>query len=66
MYSIWVFASRHSKNTFIRPNEQTVALGRAMGEEGGRMHYRCLMFRSTPHLGPALRDSTSNAGIKGS
>lgn len=58
MYSSWVFASRQGKNTFICCNEQMVALGRAMGEEAGRMHYRCLLFRSTPDLWPALSEAS--------
>lgn len=57
MYSTWVFASRQGKNTFIRPNEQMGALGRATGEEGERMLYRCLLFRSTPDRWPALTET---------
>lgn len=66
MYSSWAFASRQGKNTFIHRNEQTVALGRAMEEMGGRMHYNCLLFRSTRFVASTSRDSTSNADIKGS
>lgn len=66
MYSSWAFASRQGKNTSIHHSEQTVALGRAMGEKGGRMHYSCLLFTSTRFAASTSRDSTSNADIKGS
>lgn len=66
MYSNWAFASRQGKNTFIHCSDQTVALGKAMGEKGGRMHYSCLLFTSTRSVASTSRDSTSNAYIKGS
>lgn len=57
MNSWWVFASRQGKNTFIHPKEKTVAMRRAVGQEGGRMHHRCLLFRSTPGLWSALTET---------
>lgn len=50
MCSIRGFTSRQGNITVIYPTEQRVALGRATGKEGGMMHYRCLLFRSTPDL----------------
>lgn len=55
--SSWVFASRQGKNTFTHPKEKIVALVRAVGQEGRRMHHRYLLFRSRPHLWSALAET---------